>query len=151
MKIVTMCAPLALHATTDVLMRFARANEDHAEKEKELNKLCERLKTLYTLRNNVVHALWLMPPSATGLASLLSPYTAPHDIATGVGVPKKGRKITIPLSMTAAQIRDVARQIGEAERALYELTHQPTPTSKRKARARALMAPPSPQPNPATP
>lgn len=113
----------------EILRKLTIQSKRYAWKEPGLIKLCGKLQKLHTQRNNVVHACWLEGKRLPGLINSALP-PIPQELATGVGVPKRGLKVFIPINLTAAQMRETARMIQEGEQELLswwvkpQLTYQ---------------------------
>lgn len=84
---------------------------DHAEdkwKEPLLIDISNKIEKLRKKRNSVVHAAWSFPTEK--LSNLLDP-SMPRELASGIGVPKRGLKSMIAVEMTPKQIRAIAKEI----------------------------------------
>jgi len=130
-----MAAPSNFAAWLDMLRRLTRRNHATAWKDKELVKLCERLKARQTERNAVVHAVW-HEPSGIGLAKT----------ASGFGVPKRGLMVFLEIEKSSAQMRDIAKRIQEAEQELIEWWAKQQPMTGRGLVAQAMLGAQNPQP-----
>jgi len=107
---VALAAPSNFAAWLDMLRRLANRSDEHRWKAGNLRKVCEKLKTLQTARNTVVHAFWHEPDSP-GLG-----FATPR--ATGIGFPKRGLMVMLPIEKSAQEMRDIAKSIAKAEREL---------------------------------
>jgi hypothetical protein len=114
---VALVAPSNFAAWLDMLRRLAKRSKSHSWKEEDLKGICQKLKTLQTARNSVVHAVW-QEPEGIGLS----------NIASGLGFPKRGLSIILEVEKSAADMRSIAKSIEAGERELIAWWSQQPPT-----------------------
>ena len=119
--------------------------------DQKLTRLYRKISDLQGERNSIVHTHWNQKQIETGL--LKGTPLPPGEIVSGLGLPKRGRKVFISVDKTAAEMRHVAKNIEKAKIELYEIVRQARQrASQRKLLAAALLATPNQgQPNLGTP
>lgn len=98
-----------------------------ATADKELDTLYRKISKLQLDRNSIVHTHWNYKSIGEGLFATPIP---PGEIASGLGIPKRGSKVVVPVDKSAAQMRQCAKDIETAKARLFEIV--------RDARRRAL-------------
>lgn len=106
---ITLVAPSNFASWLEMLRKLTIQSKEIAWKEPQLVKLSEKMRTLQTARNGVVHAAW-MPGQTESNKKWPS--------VSGIGVPKRGLKILLSIDKTPAQMRALAKAIESAESAL---------------------------------
>jgi hypothetical protein len=136
---VAMVSPSNFAAWLDMLRRLTRRSKEHSWKEKELVKICERMKSRHTERNAVVHAVW-GEQSGIGLAKT----------ASGFGMPKRGLTVFLEIEKTSAEMRAIAKRILEVEQELIGWYAKQQPMTTLQRLSQGLLAVQNHQPSSAT-
>jgi hypothetical protein len=125
----------------EMLKKVVKFSTDLNWKLKELEQIADKIQKLQTRRNAVVHACW--QDSSPIIASAMAGKKIIPDKAKGTGIPKRGMKILIDVIQSAEEMRDLAREIEDAqsELVLWKLRQQ-APLSLLKL-AQALQNPQS--------
>lgn len=135
---IILAAPSNMMGWTQMLQKLARRSEEYSWKTNELKPLCKRMNELQIERNAVVHAFWDKPDYASDLAAIAANITPPRRV-TGVGIPKRGLSIFIDIAKSAAEMRDLAKRIEEAESALFSWWAKQQPKTAQERLAQALL------------
>lgn len=126
-KTIALISPNNFIAWLDILERVTETSKEHSFRLASFKALRARLKDANTSRNKIVHGYWLLPD-------------ADPMIATGLGMPKRGRKSVIAIAYTAAEMRAVAKEIGECDKALFSWLVAPNPARHRNMLAELVQA-----------
>ena len=132
-SVIMLVVGASFRAWIDSLIKVVERSTEHSWKLEDFKKFTEGLVKLYKKRNQIVHAFWTVPQEDSTTSK------KPQEIAKGVGFPRKGRKLSIPIEMTPKQMLDVAQEILKAELALFELVARKQPTSQREKLGQALL------------
>lgn len=124
----------------DMLRRLTILFPTVPQIDSRINRIKKKFEEVAQKRNQVVHAAWMQEPPK-GLLSI--GWDKPKLIATGTGLPKSGKNIVIPLQMTAADIREIRREIEEAEKEFVAWLNQRIEWTRRLSLAQALLANPN--------
>jgi len=123
-KIIALVSPNNFAAWLDILERVTELSDKHNFRLADFKAVRNQLKLVNTERNKIVHGTWLPP--------------AEDKTAIGLGMPKRGRKSVIGISYTALQMRNIAKQIADADKALHAWLTKPTPELQRNMLAAAV-------------
>ena len=136
---VTLTAPSSIVSWLEALQKIAEREEAYKPGIPRLKKMCKTITMLLTERNGIVHACWLGAGAKNHL-----------DKADGFGIPKRGKKIYVPVVKSAPDMRAIATQISEAQADLLAWWGQYTPRTAipPSMLAQTLSALQSPQTNP---
>jgi hypothetical protein len=109
------------------------------QEQTKLDKIADKVTKLLTLRNNVVHTAWheqaeyglIYGEAADALNARSSrPKLKSTHKATGTGIPKRGNKLFIDTSLTAAEIIALANRIAAVEQELFVWKRQRDRTNR---------------------
>lgn len=119
--------------------------------DKALVALYNKIDKLQKERNDIVHTSWDYKVIEEGL--LKGTPIPPGDIASGIGIPKRGKQGPVTVRKSAAEMRRVAKEIDDARISLYAIVRAAKQrASKRRPLVQALMESANRgQPNPGTP
>lgn len=106
---ITMVAPSNFASWLEMLRKLTIQSKELSWKEPQLVKLSEKMRTLQTARNGVVHAAWMPGPNESNKR---------WPSVSGIGIPKRGLKILLSIEKTPAQMRSISKAIEAAESAL---------------------------------
>ena len=126
-----LAGPSAFASWVDMLIVLTRQNKEQSHNEIVFEALCKLMKKLLTLRNYMIHAHWMnqVRNASTTHYVMVPIVLRAADKAVGVGIPKRGRDITIEVRWTAPQMRTVIRSILGARLLLQRICFRPPPTS----------------------
>lgn len=113
-----------------------------------LGKLKQQIADAQVQRNQVVHAAWHSREEVRGglLGEIAPKPMGAKDVASGTGVPKRGKSPLITIEFTAPEMRKVAAEIAAIEQSVHEWVYQYLQTQQTRA-GRPLLSPAPTQAN----
>ena len=144
--VITLAGPSSPTVWMDLILKFTKRSKEQNGKEDDLTPIFNKIKDLQTKRNAIVHAAWHQEAIVGGLLSPDTLIKIPVTIkspASGMGIPKRGKRAVIEIKYTAAEMMAVAREIPKTEQALLAWLVKPNPVKQTNMLAAALRASPN--------